>query len=138
MLRPSCLTLRTSSSYFQAAQHARQLHRFVMPQGCVGWTTSPAAGAINNLTLPRGYSGGCREAHHHPRRYLARAGAYPPEAPGTSSREATKPITTLPTPRGWDEHAVSHRQNSEAVRPLARCYRGELPQRAKLQCSERL
>src|SRR5690606_23405251 len=52
MLRPSCLTLRTSSSYFQAAQHARQLHRFVMPQGCVGWTTSPAAGDINNLTLP--------------------------------------------------------------------------------------
>src|SRR5690606_39462049 len=109
-----------------------------MRWGCVGWRTCSPAEDIINLALRRGNRGGAPQAHHRPRSYRARAGAYPPEAPGTSTREATKPIATLPTPRGWDEHAVSHRQNSEAVRPLARCYRGELPQRAKLQCSERL
>ena len=106
------------------------------PQGCVGLTTSPTARDINDITLPRGYRGGCREAHYHPRQYRARACAYPSEAPGTSSREATKPITTLPSPGGCDERAVNHRQILRRFDLSRDAIVRELPQRAKLQCSE--
>src|SRR5690606_39657721 len=102
--------IRTSSSFYQAAQQARQLHRSVMPQGCVGLTTSPTARDINDITLPRGYRGGCREAHYLPLQYRARATAYSPDSTADVCRDAPKPITTLPTPRGCDERAVNHRQ----------------------------
>src|SRR5690606_7426473 len=136
MLTPISLTIRTSSKPCPVALQALQLHRAAMPQRCVGLTTSPTARDINDITLPRGYRGGCREAPYHPRQYRARACAYPSEAPGTSSREATKPITTLPSPGGCDERAVNHRQILRRFDLSRDAIVRELPQRAKLQCSE--
>src|SRR5690606_9366062 len=58
-----------------------------------------------------------------------------PEAPGTSSREATKPTTTLPSPGGCDERAVNHRQIVRRFDVSREAIALELPQRAKPQCS---
>src|SRR5690606_18256366 len=115
--------IRTSSSFYQAAQQARQLHRSVMPQGCVGLTTSPTARDINDITLPRGYRGGCREAHYHPRQYRARACAYPSEAPGNVLARGDEAHHHLAITWRLRRARREPSPDSEAVRPLAGCYR---------------